>query len=97
MCDWSFRAVSLVCIESLHLAMQFYEIDLPHACAIKQRLVQKVLPDAVKVCQSCADASCMLIGHVMAQHDTTQPVMEVHTYTFRDGFTSFITMGKTES
>ena len=46
--------VSLLCVESVHLTMQFYEIDLPHASAIKQRLVQKVLPDVVKVCQSCA-------------------------------------------
>lgn len=52
MCVQSFHAV-LLCIESLHLATQFFEIDLPHASAIKQRLVQKVLPDAVKVCQSC--------------------------------------------
>ena len=29
--------------------MQFYEIDLPHASAVKQKLVQKVLPDAKKV------------------------------------------------
>lgn len=29
--------------------LQFYEIDLPHASAIKQKLVDKVLPDAAKV------------------------------------------------
>ena len=32
--------------------MQFYEIDLPHASAIKQKLVQKVLPDTNKVSQA---------------------------------------------
>ncbi len=31
--------------------MQFYEIDLPHASIIKQKLVQKVLPDTDKVSQ----------------------------------------------
>ena len=32
--------------------MQFYEIDLPHASTIKQKLVQKVLPDTTKVSQA---------------------------------------------
>ncbi len=32
--------------------MQFYEIDLPHASTIKQKLVQKVLPDTNKVSQA---------------------------------------------
>ncbi len=34
------------------LIVQFYEIDLPHASAIKQKLVQKVLPDTNKVSQA---------------------------------------------
>lgn len=33
------------------LIMQFYEVDLPHASNIKQKLVQKVLPDTDKVSQ----------------------------------------------
>lgn len=43
--------------------MQFYEIDLPHASTIKQKLVQKVLPDTNKVNQ--AVLILVLISHLL--------------------------------
>ncbi len=44
--------------------MQFYEIDLPHASTIKQKLVQKVLPDTNKVSQAVL-LMPMLISHLL--------------------------------
>lgn len=35
-------------VDFMH-CLQFFELDLPHASATKQQLVQKVLPDAKKV------------------------------------------------
>ena len=44
--------------------MQFYEIDLPHASTIKQKLVQKVLPDTNEVSQAVL-LMPMLINHLL--------------------------------
>ena len=45
--------------------MQFYEIDLPHASTIKQKLVQKVLPDTNEVSQAVL-LMPMLINHLLS-------------------------------
>ena len=47
------------CNHGTALVVQFYEIDLPHASIIKQSLVQKVLPDAVKVGTAIALRFCI--------------------------------------
>lgn len=55
--------------------MQFYEIDLPHASAIKQKLVQKVLPDTKKVSQAVLLIPVLinyLLPYVTAKADCLQ-------------------------
>ncbi len=59
--------------------MQFYEIDLPHASIIKQKLVQKVLPDTDKVSQVVL-VTAVLTSRVLHTTRSTLPYVITKTY-----------------
>ena len=69
------RLLSNLELTSFVLRLQFYELDLPQASVIKQRLVDRVLPDATKVwtlrhelCQLASSLKeCTLAWHGMAR------------------------------
>ena len=44
-------------VHDTEYCLQFFELDLPHASAVKQHLVQKALPDTHKV--TGVHASCL--------------------------------------